>query len=92
MNLFRHNNNATAHRLKPRQRLQERSCKFISNGKVFDAVMPFVYTTPIETIGETRSTCKRYQRWSIFKTMRASQSQPQVLQSVIALLTNFCSE
>ena len=51
-----------------RQRLHERG--LICNRIAFDAVTPSVYTTPVETITETGSIWKRWQKWSVLKTIR----------------------
>ena len=36
----------------------------------FDTVSPFVYTAPVEFVIRTGSFRKRFQKWSVFKTIR----------------------
>ena len=43
---------------------------FICNRIGFDAVTPFVYTAPVEFVIRTGSFWKRFQKWSVFKTIR----------------------
>ena len=43
---------------------------FICSRVGFDAVTPFVYTAPVEFVIRTGSFWKRFQKWSIFKTIR----------------------
>ena len=43
---------------------------FICNRIGFDAVTPFVYTAPVEFVIRTGSFSIRFQKWSVFKTIR----------------------